>query len=81
MKELELKLMPDDVPVNFCLATKENFVEGEVEPSFVILNYLVFVELFPFAIRSRNGSFESMEIKWGELKNILNVILSNRNVA
>ncbi len=76
MDKSNLELLPDDVIVYFCISTKENFVEGETEP-ITIGNYLFFIELFPFAIKSKKGVVESMTLKWGELRRVISAILSS----
>ncbi|BBG24847.1 hypothetical protein [Sulfuracidifex tepidarius] len=75
MDEMTLKLLPDDVVVNFCMSSKENFVEGETEP-IVVGDYLIFIELFPFAVKSKKGVIESTTLRWKELKKAMSSLLS-----
>ncbi len=75
-----MSILNSSADVYFALVSKDYFVESEVDPTFSEGNLMVFIELFPFAVRTKSGVIESKLMKWGELVDYLERTL-NRNVV
>ncbi|BBG23554.1 hypothetical protein [Sulfuracidifex tepidarius] len=71
MNENSVTLSSSGTDIFMIIVSKEYFIDGEVEPSICMKDHLVFINRFPFAIRTTKGVIESIQVKCRELKQLL----------